>query len=86
MELKGKEVLLVVRDFGPGIPEDRIDKIFDRFSQGGNERKGRGHGLGLTIAQGIAEMHRGAISVENTDPGCAFRVVLPVMKRKSDSP
>jgi len=72
---------LIVRDHGPGIPEDRIDKIFDRFSQGGNEREGRGHGLGLTIAQGIAELHRGTISVRNMNPGCEFRVSLPVSAR-----
>lgn len=85
VERHGKRVALVVRDYGPGIPEDRIDKIFDRFSQGGNERKGRGHGLGLTIAQGIAEMHRGSITVKNTKPGCEFRVDLPVMKPRNKS-
>jgi two-component system OmpR family sensor kinase len=79
VERVSDSVKLSVRDHGPGIPEDRIDKIFDRFSQGGNDRKGRGHGLGLTIAQGIAEMHGGSISVENVSPGCLFCVKLPIM-------
>lgn len=78
IDQEGDEVVLTVRDHGPGIPEDRIDRIFDRFSQGGNERRGRGHGLGLSIAQGIAEMHRGSISVRNADPGCIFCIRLPV--------
>lgn len=80
IEFLDMEVVLIVRDEGPGIPEDRIDHIFDRFSQAGNERRGRGHGLGLTIAQGIAELHGGSISAQNTDPGCEFRIKLPVLE------
>lgn len=80
IEFLDMEVVLIVRDEGPGIPEDQIDHIFDRFSQAGNERRGRGHGLGLTIAQGIAELHGGSISARNTDPGCEFRIRLPVLE------
>lgn len=71
---------IVVRDFGPGIPESHLATIFDRFAQAGDEqRKGRGHGLGLAIAQGIAELHGGRISVENcVDRGCEFEIVLPL--------
>ena len=71
---------IVVRDFGPGIPESHLSTIFDRFAQAGEEqRKGRGHGLGLAIAQGIAELHGGRISVENCrDRGCSFEVLLPL--------
>jgi signal transduction histidine kinase len=71
---------IVVRDHGPGIPESLLTTIFDRFAQAGDEqRKGRGHGLGLAIAQGIAELHGGRISVENCeDRGCSFEIVLPL--------
>lgn len=68
-----------VSDAGPGVPGELIDKLFDRFVQApGEEHLGRGHGLGLSIAQGIAELHRGRITVRNLDVrGCEFSVWLP---------
>lgn len=73
-----ERVEFAVRDQGPGIPESRLETIFDRFAQtAGGERKGRGHGLGLAIARGIAELHGGTIRARNLDVGCEFRVVLP---------
>lgn len=73
---------VLVRDHGAGIPEEIIGRIFDRFVQAPEEtRRGRGHGLGLEIAQGIAELHGGSISVRNCAPedggGCEFEVCLP---------
>lgn len=72
-------VRIAVRDEGPGIPEDKLSTIFDRFAQAGNEqRAGRGHGLGLAIAKGIAELHGGTIRVANRDEGgCLFEIELP---------
>lgn len=76
---ESEQVFICVRDEGPGIPEDRVDNIFNRFAQTEQgRRRGRGHGLGLSIAQGIAELHRGSISVKNIHPGCEFKIVLPV--------
>ena len=74
------DVAIAVRDYGPGIPAELIDHVFDRFSQSaGEQRRGRGHGLGLEIAQGIAELHAGAISVRNLeDGGCEFTARLPI--------
>lgn len=76
----GDVVTLRVRDYGPGIPPDRLETIFDRFAQAPEEqRKGRGHGLGLAIAQGIAELHGGVVRAENCeDEGCTFSVSLPL--------
>jgi signal transduction histidine kinase len=76
---ENSSVLLRVCDRGPGIPEDLLPRIFDRFAQATDERRrGRGHGLGLEIAQGIAELHGGAISVRNREAGgCEFTVRLP---------
>jgi len=75
-----REVTIEIRDFGTGIPPGMLDTIFDRFAQSESEvKRGRGHGLGLEIAQGIAEIHGGAITVENCeDRGCRFIVRLPI--------
>lgn len=75
---EGERIGFAVRDEGPGIAPDKLATIFDRFTQANqHERKGRGHGLGLTIAKGIAELHRGTISVRNLGVGCEFKVLLP---------
>jgi two-component system OmpR family sensor kinase len=72
-------VRIDVRDRGPGIPPDMIKRIFDRFVQAAPEHsRGRGHGLGLSIAGGIAELHGGHIRAANCpDGGCVFSVFIP---------
>lgn len=73
-----------VRDFGPGIPDEVLPVIFDRFSQADTEtRAGRGTGLGLEISQGIAELHGGHIAVENLDQGCIFTLILPLATQQT---
>lgn len=69
-----------VSDQGPGLPPDLIEKLFDRFTQSAEElRRHRGHGLGLAIAKGIAELHKGDITARNLpDGGAEFEVSLPV--------
>lgn len=72
---------ITVRDHGPGIPEEYVDKIFDRFiqvpDQDGNIKGGTG--LGLAIAKTVAEAHGGTVEVRNRRRGgCAFTVSLPL--------
>ncbi|MBX3379219.1 MAG: HAMP domain-containing histidine kinase [Phycisphaeraceae bacterium] len=83
-----RDITVVVRDCGPGIPPALLSKVFDRFAQAKDEeRRGRGHGLGLEIALGIAELHRGSITVANRDPrGCEFTVVLPRAQSTDSAP
>jgi signal transduction histidine kinase len=82
----GDKGIISVRDYGVGIPESLIDHVFDRFAQAeAEERMGRGHGLGLEIAQGIAELHSGAISAMNCDDaGCVFTIELPLLQSADD--
>lgn len=77
--VEGDTAIFRVRDYGSGIPEAIIGRIFDRFVQSPDEvRRGRGHGLGLEIAQGIAELHGGRISAHNRpEGGCEFVISLP---------
>lgn len=80
-EREGGWVRLHVRDHGAGIDPKVIDHVFDRFAQAESEiRRGRGHGLGLEIAQGICELHHGRITVRNLDGGCQFSVTLPLLR------
>jgi signal transduction histidine kinase len=80
----GGEASISVLDHGPGVPPELLDKIFDRFSQAKSEEKlGRGSGLGLEIAQGIAELHGGRITISNrAGGGCQFAATLPLRSEK----
>jgi PAS domain S-box-containing protein len=76
----GADVLFGVRDFGRGIPADKIESIFERFQQldPSDTRQRGGTGLGLTICRTIVEQHGGRISVESTlGGGSTFTVSLP---------
>lgn len=72
---------IIVRDDGPGLSKEEIEKIFDRFVQihqisGPGEH---GTGLGLTITKELVELHHGEIHVESTlGNGCTFYCTLPI--------
>ncbi|WP_144052721.1 ATP-binding protein [Acidocella sp. MX-AZ02] len=65
--LTGGLVELSVEDEGPGIPDGKLDSIFDRFysERPQNEQFGSHSGLGLSISRQIVEAHQGRISAEN---------------------
>lgn len=76
-------VRISVTDSGPGIKEDEIKKIFERFYQITPRSKegARGYGLGLNLSRQLVELHHGTIEVENRtdDPtGARFIVNLPL--------
>ncbi len=67
-----------ITDTGPGIPEDKLLSIFDKFEQArANDRK-IGTGLGLAIVKNICELHNGNIAVESVEgSGSTFIIRLP---------
>jgi two-component system, OmpR family, sensor histidine kinase ChvG len=67
----GRAVLITVDDNGPGIPEDKLTSIFDRFysERPAGEKFGTHSGLGLSISKQIVEAHRGMIWAENRRDG-----------------
>jgi CheY-like chemotaxis protein len=72
-------VFVSIEDTGVGIPDDKKDSIFDPFftTKGPQSR-----GLGLSVAYGIINRHRGTIKVDSiTDQGTAFTIKLPLSKK-----
>jgi two-component system sensor histidine kinase MprB len=67
-----------VRDHGPGIAEEDLPHLFDRFYRGVRARGEQGTGLGLAIVRQVAEAHGGSVSARNADGGGAeFCLALP---------
>lgn len=74
------EVMVTVEDDGPGIPDNKLEAIFDRFysERPSSEKFGLHSGLGLSISKQIVEAHGGTIRAENrADGGARFTVRLP---------
>jgi len=78
----GAEVEIDVTDDGPGIPEQQLEHIFERFSRGdaGETQRVGGTGLGLAISKSLIELHGGTIGAESTPgEGSTFRIRLPLV-------
>ncbi len=75
------EVLITVRDHGPGLPEGEADRLFERFYRGDPSRARQsegGSGLGLSIAKALVEAHGGRLEASgHPEGGAVFTVVLP---------
>ncbi len=69
------------RDTGTGIPDEDLDRIFDRFARAdpGRSRHTGGFGLGLSIVRAIVEAHLGTVHVmSRVDVGTTFEIALPL--------
>ena len=76
------QAVLLVRDCGPGVPEESLQQIFQPFFRvketNGNPRSTKGTGLGLAIALEAIRQHRGTIRASNTKPiGLEVKITLP---------
>lgn len=60
---------LVVRDKGPGVPEELLPSLFDPFTRADRSRASKGHGLGLMIVAQVARLHGGSVSARNLPEG-----------------
>ncbi len=78
---EGDSAVIRVCDDGPGIPQEHLEKIFDRFfSFRPGEEKGTHSGLGLSIVKAIAESYGGCVRVSNLPQrGACFEVRLPAV-------
>ena len=70
------QALVSIRDTGPGIASDRLERLFEPFFT----TKQDGMGMGLCIAHTIMEAHGGKISAESRPSGAVFHISLPLAK------
>jgi signal transduction histidine kinase len=76
---KEQEVVITVKDTGVGIPDEELDRIWDRLYRGDRSRSQRGLGLGLSLVKAIVGAHRGYVEVSSVPgAGSVFTVYLPV--------
>lgn len=75
-EIGGGRWRLEMSDEGPGVPEEQLGRIFERFVRFGGAEAGAGHGLGLAICRSIAGLHGGTITAENRTDRSGLRVVV----------
>ncbi|ABF43561.1 periplasmic sensor signal transduction histidine kinase [Candidatus Koribacter versatilis Ellin345] len=68
-----------IRDYGPGVPEEFVEKIFDSFfrTEEARDADSGGVGLGLSIAKRAVQVHRGVIRASNANPGLRVEIELP---------
>ncbi len=66
-----QEMVIKIRDFGHGVPESELEKVFEPFYrlESSRSRDTGGTGLGLAIARNVAQLHRGHVSIRNHPEG-----------------
>ena len=73
---------IAIRDSGPGIPENKMGQIFQRFYQApvSVDERNLGTGIGLDLTRSLVELHHGSIQVHNNkgEKGCEFIVTIPL--------
>lgn len=77
MNLEGEYVVVRIRDYGPGIPEDELPLVKKKFYKGSS--RARGTGIGLAVCDEIVEMHHGMLTLENAEGGGTLVTIsLPI--------
>jgi signal transduction histidine kinase len=79
---------IAVRDYGPGVPEDALPKLFQPFFRVDDARESStgGVGLGLTIARRVVGLHHGTMWARNVHPGLQVWIELPLVGPRTESP
>ena len=79
LDRSGDFTKISVRDYGPGVPEEALPRIFDPFYRVDSDRNriSGGLGLGLAIARRSVELHKGRLTASNAHPGLLVTIELP---------
>lgn len=87
---KGKELVFTCADTGQGIPPDKLNFVFDPFTQLNvtMDRTNTGLGIGLSLVKQLTELHQGVVEVtsEGTGRGSVFRIRLPLLDKPLPAP
>ena len=78
---KTDRIVISIKDTGIGIPEDKLNSIFERFDQVENtiKRNKEGSGIGLSLVKSLVELHDGNIEVKSEiGKGSEFIITLPI--------
>lgn len=77
---EAERVVLRIRDYGPGVPPEAVDKLFEPFFRvdAARQMDSSNIGLGLSITQRAVQLHHGTVSAENASPGLRVTIALPV--------
>ncbi|MCW2599819.1 MAG: sensor histidine kinase [Frankiales bacterium] len=80
-----RDIIVTVRDTGPGIAPEAAERVLNRFHSGG-QRAGRSHyGLGLALTHDVANRHGGQLRLAPSESGATFELVLPASYRKDST-
>lgn len=84
LENNNKNAVITVRDFGAGVPDAELEKLFRPFYrvQTARDRKSGGIGLGLAIAERAVHAHNGTIEAKNLESGLLVKIIVPVMREE----
>jgi hypothetical protein len=78
--IEAGKVVISVRDHGEGIPPQDRERVTERFVRLDSSRSRPGNGLGLSLVAGVMKLHKGALLLEDNEPGLAAKLVLPLYK------
>jgi len=81
--IAGGELVIAVRDYGPGLSEADLPRLFDRFYRGAQTKRVAGTGMGLSIVRGLLAVERGRVWSENCSAsgGARFTIAVPVEQK-----
>ena len=78
----GGELVITVRDRGPGVSAADLPRLFERFYRGAQTNRVSGTGMGLSIVRGLLAVEHGRVWAENcADGGARFTIAVPVEQR-----
>ena len=78
---ESNKAIIQIRDYGIGIPEDEIEKVFHSFYRASNTVTYQGSGLGLSVAKQFMELHNGKIFLSSKlGEGTKVRLILPLIQ------
>ncbi|MCP5502175.1 MAG: PAS domain-containing protein [Leptospiraceae bacterium] len=79
IEERNNKLIFIIQDYGIGIPEDEIKKIFDNFYRAKNSNQYSGNGIGLSIVKEMVRLHNGKITCKSKlGDGSLFIIKLPI--------